>query len=191
MEKLGRFLSLVLRHKPQAIGITLDEHGWADVTQLIQKMNENGKAIDIQTLEKIVAENDKKRYAFNEDHTKIRANQGHSINVNPDLKEETPPKYLYHGTALRFLDAIKKEGIKKQSRSYVHLSKDEQTALKVGKRHGEPVILIIEAEKMYNDGIKFYKSENGVWLTDYVNPKYFTKKEGGSNAALYATAYAV
>lgn len=186
--KDSRYLSYLLRHHPESINLTLDSRGWANISELIKKTD---GTFNMEYLEEIVRTDEKKRYSFNEDKTKIRANQGHSINVNPDLKEETPPKYLYHGTALRFLDAIKKEGIKKQSRSYVHLSKDEQTALKVGKRHGEPVILIIEAEKMYNDGIKFYKSENGVWLTDYVEPKYFTKKEGGSNAALYATAYAV
>lgn len=172
MEKLGRFLSLVLRHKPQAIGITLDEHGWADVAQLIQKMNENGKAIDIQTLEKIVAENDKKRYAFNEDHTKIRANQGHSIDVNLQLEQKIPPAILYHGTAERFLKNIFAVGLQKMTRQYVHLSKDTETAFKVGKRHGKAVILKIDAQKMYEHGYSFYLSENGVWLCDTVPSQY-------------------
>lgn len=174
--KDSRYLSYLLRHHPESINLTLDDKGWANIRELIEKSKDT---FNMEYLEEIVRTDEKQRYSFNEDKTKIRANQGHSINVNPDLKEEVPPEFLYHGTALRFLDAIQKEGIKKQSRSYVHLSSDEQTAKKVGSRHGEPVILIIRAKEMYNEGNKFYKSENGVWLTDYVEPKYFIKKEGG------------
>lgn len=174
--KDSRYLSYLLRHHPESINLTLDDKGWANIRELIEKSKDT---FNMEYLEEIVRTDEKQRYSFNEDKTKIRANQGHSINVNPDLKEEVPPEFLYHGTALRFLDAIQKEGIKKQSRSYVHLSSDEQTAKKVGSRHGEPVILIIRAKEMYNEGNKFYKSENGVWLTDYVESKYFIKKEGG------------
>ena len=150
--KDSRYLSYLLRHHPESINLTLDSKGWANIRELIEKSKDT---FNMEYLEEIVRTDEKQRYSFNEDKTKIRANQGHSINVNPDLKEEVPPEFLYHGTALRFLDAIQKEGIKKQSRSYVHLSSDEQTAKKVGSRHGEPVILIIRAKEMYNEGNKF------------------------------------
>lgn len=171
--KLGRFLSLVLRHDPGAAGITLDEHGWADVEQLLAGVNRTGRKIDLPTLERIVRENNKRRYSFSGDHTKIRANQGHSIPVDVELKETEPPKYLYHGTASRFLSAIHREGIRKMSRQYVHLSGDFETAVAVGKRHGAPVVITIDAEAMARDGITFYRSENGVWLCEHVEPKYF------------------
>ena len=170
--KLGRFLSLVLRHDPHAAGITLDERGWADVNELLAGVNCTGRKIDIDTLERIVRENNKQRYAFNEDHTRIRANQGHSIPVDVELKEETPPQYLYHGTATRFLPSIHREGIRKMGRQYVHLSGDFETAMAVGKRHGIPVVITIDAEAMAREGVAFYRSENGVWLCEHVEPKY-------------------
>lgn len=171
--KLGRFLSLVLRHDPGAAGITLDEHGWADVNQLLAGVNHTGRRIDLPTLERIVRENNKQRYSFNEDHTKIRANQGHSVKVDVELKETEPPQYLYHGTATRFFPAIQKEGIRKMSRQYVHLSGDFQTAMAVGKRHGIPMVVTIDAAAMARDGVTFYRSENGVWLCEHVEPRYF------------------
>ena len=127
--KLGRFLSLVLRHEPQAAGITLDQHGWADVEALIAGVRRTGRTIDRETLERIVRENSKHRYAFNDGHTKIRANQGHSLQVDVELKEAQPPQFLYHGTASRFLPAIQAEGIRKMGRQYVHLSGDWNTAM--------------------------------------------------------------
>ena len=139
--RLGKFISLVLRHNPQTIGISLDEQGWADVGQLIEAMQRAGKNIDQTILERIVAENEKQRYAFNENHTKIRANQGHSIAVDLHLEPKQPPKLLYHGTATRFLKSIQKQGLKKMTRQYVHLSDEKQTALSVGQRHGSPVVL--------------------------------------------------
>ena len=171
--KLGRFLSLVLRHNPSAAGITLDEHGWADVEKLLVGANRTGRKIDMSTLERIVRENNKQRYSFNENHTKIRANQGHSVQVDVKLREVEPPRYLYHGTASRFLPAIQAEGIRKMSRQYVHLSGDFETAMAVGKRHGIPVVITIDAEAMAQDGVTFYRSENGVWLCEHVDPKYF------------------
>ncbi len=171
--KLGRFLSLVLRHNPSAAGITLDEHGWADVEKLLVGVNRTGRKIDMSTLERIVRENNKQRYSFNENHTKIRANQGHSVQVDVELREVEPPRYLYHGTASRFLPAIQAEGIRKMSRQYVHLSGDFETAMAVGKRHGIPVVITIDAEAMARDGVTFYRSENGVWLCEHVEPKYF------------------
>ena len=173
LDKLSVFISLVLRHKPDAANITLDEHGWADVEKLVAGINETGRKIDMNILEKIVASDNKQRYSFNQDKTMIRANQGHSIPVDVELKEHEPPEFLYHGTATRFLNSIMKEGLKPMSRLYVHLSKDIEAALKVGKRHGNPVVLKICSSDMYKDGYKFYLSENGVWLTKKVDVKYF------------------
>lgn len=172
-DKLSVFISLVLRHEPGAAGITLDEHGWANVEDLLVGINNSGRKIDMETLEEIVKTDSKQRYSFNQDKTLIRANQGHSIPVDVELKEQDPPEFLYHGTATRFLKSIEAEGLKPMSRLYVHLSKDVETALKVGKRHGEPVILKVYSRDMYNSGHKFYLSENGVWLTKKVDAKYF------------------
>ncbi|HBG5523985.1 TPA: RNA 2'-phosphotransferase [Clostridioides difficile] len=171
-DSLSKFISLILRHKPEVIGIKLDNHGYADVSELIEKIHNTGRNINIEILEQIVIEDNKKRYSFNEDKTKVRANQGHSINVNVELKELEPPKYLYHGTATRFLDNIKKEGIVRQSRLYVHLSNDIDTAIKVGKRHGTPVVLEVNTEEMYENSYKFYLSENNVWLCEHIPFKY-------------------
>ena len=176
--KLGRFLSLVLRHDPKAAGITLDEHGWADVRELLDGVRRTGRKIDLETLERIVRENNKKRYSFNEDHTKIRANQGHSIPVDVELKQVQPPRYLYHGTATRFLDQIQAKGIRRMGRQYVHLSGDFETAVAVGKRHGTPAVLTIDAAAMARDGFPFYLSENGVWLCEEVPAQYFVDDEG-------------
>lgn len=172
---LGRFLSLVLRHHPEAIGITLDSNGWAQVDALLDGMNQKKKQIDREDLERIVRENSKQRYSFNEDHTKIRANQGHSIEVDVELRETAPPPILYHGTADRFLESIKREGITRQTRQYVHLSGDVETALQVGKRHGRPVVLVIDVAQMVADGCRFFQSKNGVWLCSQV-PFHYVKE---------------
>lgn len=174
LDKLSVFISLILRHKPETIGIQLDKHGWANVEELINGINDTGKKIDMEILEEIVRTDNKQRYSFNEDKTLIRANQGHSIPVDVELKEQKPPQFLYHGTASRFLDSIMQDGLKPMSRLYVHLSKDIETAMKVGKRHGKPIILTVNSEEMYNDGIEFFLSENGVWLTKNVDKKYIT-----------------
>lgn len=171
-DRLSVFLSLILRHKPEEIGIALDKNGWANVNELIEGINGSGRVIDMETLENIVKTDNKGRYSFNENKTLIRANQGHSIHVDIELKESTPPDILYHGTATKFIDSIKRQGIKSMSRLYVHLSKDLDTAVKVGNRHGKCVVLKIDAKKMFEDGIKFYLSENGVWLTKFVDWKY-------------------
>lgn len=172
IEKLSKFISLILRHKPEEIGITLDEHGWAKIEDLINGINNSGRKIDMNVLEEIVRTDNKQRYSFNEDKTKIRANQGHSIPVSIEFKELEPPNTLYHGTAKKSLEGIKYQGIKSMNRLWVHLSKDTETAIQVGKRHGECFVLMIDANRMYKNGIKFYLSENGVWLTEYVDPKY-------------------
>lgn len=170
--KISKFMSLILRHRPEVIGLKLDEYGYIDVTALIKGLNKKGFNIDIADIERIVGQDEKGRYSFNDNKTKIRANQGHSIKVNLGLKAVEPPNQLFHGTALRFSNSICSTGIKKQSRQYVQLSADIDTALKVGKRHGEPVVFIIDSKKMYQDGFQFYLSENKVWLTDYIPAKY-------------------
>ena len=174
IDKLSVFISLVLRHKPEATRITLDEHGWANVDELINGINNTGRKIDMTMLEEIVKTDNKQRYSFNEDKTLIRANQGHSIPVDVELNQQEPPELLYHGTASRFLDNIMTEGLKPMSRLYVHLSKDVETAKKVGKRHGNPVVLKVYSRQMNRDGVEFYLSENGIWLTKKVEIKQQT-----------------
>ncbi|OEJ14520.1 RNA 2'-phosphotransferase [Brachyspira hampsonii] len=169
--KISKFVSLVLRHKPENIGLTLSKDGWANAYQLIEKIKATGRNIK-EILERVVLYNDKKRFSFNEDHTLIRANQGHSINVDLEFEEREPPEILFHGTSVDNIDSIKLEGIKKMGRLYVHLSIIEETAKKVGERHGKPAIIKIDSNQMYENGIKFYLSENKVWLCDYVDPKY-------------------
>ena len=161
--KTSRFISLILRHKPETIGITLDEHGWANVEELIVGVNKK-YLIDIQILEKIVNEDNKNRYSFNEDKTMIRANQGHSIPVDVELKKLNPPDILYHGTGEKYVESIERQGLIRKNRLYVHLSNDIEIAEKVGKRHGKPVIYEIDCKKMIEDGIEFFKLENNVWL---------------------------
>lgn len=166
----GKYLSYLLRHDKQAFDDNkIDENGWRDINELCEL------GFTRNLIELIVSTNSKKRYEFNEDKTKIRARQGHSIPVDVGLKETTPPDYLYHGTASRFIDSIMQEGLKPQTRLYVHLSNDYDTAVKVGQRHGKPVILKIDTARMANDGIRFYLSNNGVWLTEYVDKKYIER----------------
>lgn len=174
--RISKFISLILRHKPEEIGLTLDEYGYINTSDLIRGLNRKGYKVTISDLERIVEEDSKQRYSFNYDKTKIKANQGHSISVNLELQAIEPPKVLYHGTATRFSESIYKEGIKKQGRQYVHLSADVETATKVGKRHGELVVFKVNSEQMHKDGYKFFLSENKVWLTDHVPIKYFSKE---------------
>jgi putative RNA 2'-phosphotransferase len=165
----SKFLSLVLRHRPEVIGLELDENGWASVDELLAKMaSEAQKDFTFEELRYIVANNDKKRFAFSDDLRMIRANQGHSVKVDLSLKGKVPPGLLYHGTAIKNLESIRKAGLKKGQRHHVHLSADRDTAIKVGGRHGKPVVLTIAAMNMYQSGIPFFLSENGVWLTDHV-----------------------
>ena len=170
--RTSKFLSLILRHQPEKIGLTLDANGWADIDTLIRLANQSGKRLSRSLLERIVAENDKKRFAINSAGTHIRANQGHSVEVDLALSPQEPPELLYHGTATRFLDSIRKQGLMSGSRQHVHLSIDLETATKVGQRHGKPHILTIQSGNMHRAGFPFYLSENGVWLTDLVPPQY-------------------
>ena len=175
-KSVSKFLSLVLRHSPETIELKLDENGWPDVDELIEKCNKKRKTLNSELLDYVVENNDKKRFAFNEDKTKIRASQGHSISVELDLAETEPSEFLYHGTVAKFLENIKKEGLQKMSRQHVHLSKDSETAIKVGSRRGVAQILTVRSGEMFKDGFKFYLSENNVWLTDEVPAKYIEFK---------------
>ncbi|MFK8008324.1 MAG: RNA 2'-phosphotransferase [Saprospiraceae bacterium] len=175
--KHSKFLSLVLRHKPETIGIKLDEQGWVDIDILIQKVNDFGKKMTKEELYFTVENNSKKRFAIDESNNKIRANQGHSIDVNLGFEPIQPPEVLFHGTARRFLKSIYENGLEKRNRHHVHLSADKITAVSVGQRHGKPIILEVKALDMHKDGFQFFLSENGVWLTDKVPTKYFSKNE--------------
>lgn len=173
--KISRFISLILRHKPETIGIRLDSHGYANTKQLIAGVNRKYPEFNMDVLKHIVETDDKQRYSFKKGYKLIRANQGHSVSVDLELKEQEPPELLYHGTSTKYLDSIIEKGIISKSRQYVHLSKDVDTAHNVGLRHGGgTVILIISAKLMWRDGYKFFLSDNGVWLVDKVPTKYFT-----------------
>lgn len=167
LTKISKYISLILRHKPETIGISLDKHGWANVQDLIKGVNKTYK-LNMEMLEEIVETDDKQRYSFNEDKTMIRANQGHSINVDVELEEAMPPKYLYHGTATKYMESIWNTGLMPKSRLYVHLSVDAETAIRVGERHGKPMVFRVRSKSMYDQGFKFYKSKNGVWLAEQV-----------------------
>lgn len=175
-EKVSKFLSYVLRHQPEAIGLTLDSEGWADIGALISCAAKHNQRLDMSLIQAVVDTNDKKRFSISEDGLKIRAAQGHSTNqVNLSYQEQVPPEYLYHGTATRFIDSIHEKGLIAGSRHHVHLSSNEQTAIAVGQRHGKPVILKIKAAAMHQQGFKFYLSDNGVWLTDAVPVEFIEK----------------
>jgi putative RNA 2'-phosphotransferase len=165
----SKFLSYVLRHEPQAIGLVLDREGWADITALMAGARQSGRKLDEALIRAVVESSDKKRFAISEDGLRIRAVQGHSTDtVAITYTEKEPPEFLYHGTATRFLESILKEGLKSGERQHVHLSEDVQTAIAVGHRYGKPVVLKIEALRMYRKGFKFFQAENGVWLSGHV-----------------------
>jgi len=169
---ISKFLSLVLRHRPETLGLTLDEHGWANIDVLLEAARAIGKPITRELLLRVVRENDKQRFAISEDGASIRAKQGHSIDVDLGLEPVRPPDILYNGTVQRFLTSIAESGLLPGNRQYVHLSPDSTTARSVGQRRGRPVILEVLAGQMHEDGFLFYLSENGVWLTDRVPARY-------------------
>ena len=176
LKNTSKFLSLILRHKPETIGISLDEHGWAGVQDLIAGVNHTeGHFLDVETLERIVRTDEKQRYSFNEDHTLIRANQGHSIPADVELQEQTPPDILWHGTGEKYAASIDVQGLIRKSRLYVHLSSDMDTARKVGSRHGKPVIYEVDCRKMAEDGFVFFLSANKVWLRKKGQEEYLKK----------------
>ena len=172
--KLSKFLSLILRHKPEAVGLSLDPQGWTAIEELISKCGKAGTRFSRQELLDVVESSEKKRFTVSDDGKRIRAAQGHSIAVELGLAPIEPPVTLFHGTATRFLDAIFAEGLMPKSRQQVHLSVDAATALRVGQRHGKPVILSVEALRMHQQGQAFYRADNGVWLTDQVPPAYLS-----------------
>ena len=172
--EISKYIALILRHKPETIGIKLDEHGWANVEELINGIHAQ-YSFSKEDLQEIVSTDNKQRYSFNEDKTLIRANQGHSIPVDVELKKVTPPDILWHGTAEKYVHSIEQEGLISKSRLYVHLSADMATARIVGARHGKVVIFQINAKQMYEAGYEFYKSVNGVWLTKKVPLNYLHK----------------
>ena len=173
LTEVSKYISYILRHKPDEIGIRLDHHGWADTDELMAGVSRK-YPIDRNDLIEIVKCDAKQRYSFNDDMTRIRANQGHSIQVDVELRETEPPESLYHGTAKRFSASIEKQGLVAGSRLYVHLSSDLETAEKVGRRHGDPVVYQISSGQMYRDGFAFYLSANKVWLTKAVPAQYLS-----------------
>jgi len=172
--RTSKFLSLVLRHQPEAAGIQLDEAGWTPVEKLREGCAQAGKPLTHEDLEHIVAINPKKRFEFSADGTRIRASQGHSVEVELQYAAKVPPTVLYHGTATRFLDSIREKGLLKMQRHQVHLSAETRMTMQVGSRHGIPVLLHIQAEAMHQQGHHFYQSTNGVWLVDHVPPEFIT-----------------
>lgn len=173
-KKISKFMSLILRHKPDVVGLELDKNGWVDIKDLVYSINKyyGTETISLGSINKIVSSDNKNRYEIDLDGKRIRARQGHSVDVDLSLNEKIPPEILYHGTCIRFLDSILKNGIDKRSRQYVHLSENVATATIVGKRHGAPSVLSIRSGDMYRNGFKFYKSTNNVWLTDHVSKDY-------------------
>lgn len=165
----SKFLSLILRHAPETIGLQLDKEGWARVDDIIRLSKTHHVRLDRPLIRIVVDTNDKKRFVISEDGLNIRASQGHSLaNIDLEMQSVDPPGLLFHGTARRFIDSIREFGLGPGSRNHVHLSQDHETAIKVGARHGRPVVLLVRAAAMYKAGFAFYQSENGVWLTDKV-----------------------
>ncbi|MCM8529004.1 MAG: RNA 2'-phosphotransferase [Lentisphaeraceae bacterium] len=168
LKSISKFMSLILRHDPGRVGIELDNEGWVEVAVLIDAMNKAGKSVDLELIQEVVMSNDKQRFTFSEDGSRIRANQGHSVSIDLKLEPQVPPEFLFHGTATKNLDSIRSEGLDKRARQHVHLSADKVTATKVGQRHGKVVILNVRSGDMHRAGFEFFLSKNGVWLTDSV-----------------------
>ena len=182
LTSISKFLSLVLRHKPHSIGLVLDDAGWAGVEDLMAKAAAAGRRFSRDTLAEVVRSSDKQRFAFSADGLRIRANQGHSIDVALGLEAAMPPDVLFHGTASRVLAAILSTGLDKRQRHHVHLTHDLATAMAVGRRYGAPVVLEIDAARMHADGHAFHRSANGVWLVEHVPPACLKVHDIGSQA---------
>ena len=170
--KTSKFLSLILRHEPERVGLKLDSAGWIAVDELLTAVNRHGVPLTLEQLKNVVATSDKKRFAFSEDGLRIRASQGHSVEVDLQYSPQTPPELLYHGTAERFLDSIRQTGLQKMERHHVHLSVEKILTMEVGARRGRPVLLTIRASDMHRAGHIFYRSANGVWLVDHVPTEF-------------------
>ncbi|WP_055447703.1 RNA 2'-phosphotransferase [Lacinutrix mariniflava] len=176
-KRISKFLSLVLRHDPEHIDLRLDKNGWAIIDELQTKSKSRRIFFSVEELKTIVITNDKQRFSFNEDETKIRANQGHSVKtIDLEFEAVEPPMFLYHGTVSKFIGAIRKEGLQKRSRQHVHLSKSIDTAITVGSRRGKPLVLSVRTGDMFKKGFKFYQSKNDVWLTDRVPIEFINFK---------------
>lgn len=175
--KTSKFLSFVLRHEPEAIGLTLDPAGWVDVDELLAAMVRHGRGITRATLEEVVATNDKKRFSLSDDGRRIRASQGHSIEVELGYEPAEPPEVLFHGTCERFVDAIQRDGLLRMQRHHVHLTDQVATAVKVGERRGKAVIFTVAAKRMREEGFEFFRSANGVWLTEHVPTKFLMVRD--------------
>jgi putative RNA 2'-phosphotransferase len=174
LKKISKSMSYVLRHRPDAIGIELQEGGWIGVDKLLQAFERAGQSFSLEVLERVVTENDKQRFEFSADRLEIRARQGHSVEVDLGYAACAPPKVLYHGTATRNLDSILKQGLVKGKRHHVHMSTNIETMIQVAMRHGKPVVLAVDAARMHSDGFEFFVTENQVWLTDHVPPEYLS-----------------
>ena len=174
VKRISKMLSLVLRHQPQSIGIRLDNSGWVEVDVLLVAMqrHRNGKGVDREALEQVVTTNDKQRFEFSNDGTRIRARQGHSVEVELGYAPAEPPEFLFHGTPESVVPAIQKSGLKKMARHHVHLHVDGKTSREVGARRGKPVLLIVRSQQMHQAGHLFYVTSNDVWLTDEVPPQF-------------------
>ena len=173
--EISKYLSYILRHHPEAIGLTLDAEGWGDIGQLISGAARDGKTLTVEKIDAVVASNDKKRFALSPDGQSIRAVQGHStMTVDRSFPEMTPPEILYHGTATRFIESINQQGLIPKQRQYVHLSDNIATATNVGQRYGKVVILQIDAQRMHEAGFKLFLAENGVWLVERVPVEFFS-----------------
>ena len=181
LTQISKYLSKHLRHDPDRLGLSLAPGGWVPVAQLLAAAAADNFPISAAELAIVVADSDKQRFAFSADGQSIRANQGHSSPVDLQLQPQTPPLYLYHGTAQASLAAILSQGLQKMSRHQVHLSTDPETARKVGQRHGKPVVLVVEAEKLAKTGVCFWRSANGVWLVDQVPPEYLRLESEGTD----------
>ncbi|PWQ98426.1 RNA 2'-phosphotransferase [Leucothrix arctica] len=174
IKNISKFLSLVLRHDPIKANLSLDTAGWTSVSELLTNLEATRYSINLEQLKEVVDNNDKKRFQISDDCLRIRASQGHSINIDLQLTPKEPPAVLFHGTATRFVDSINLQGLKAGSRNHVHLSTNVDTALAVGQRYGKPVLLKVDAQAMYEQGVEFYLSENGVWLTEHVSPNFIS-----------------
>ena len=170
-KRMGKYVSMLLRHHPEEAGVVLDEHGWTDVADLIEKVNPRYPLTE-EILHQIAEGSDKKRYEFSEDNKRVRAVHGHSVQVDLGYEESEPPAVLYHGSATKYQQSIEEKGLLKQSRQFVHLSENVEQAIDVGRRHGKLLLYEIDAVKMHEDGFRFFRSSSGVWLTDHVPVRY-------------------
>jgi putative RNA 2'-phosphotransferase len=174
LKKISKRLSYILRHRPDSVGLELHDGGWLDLNDLLDALRRTGDAVTLEVIERVVAENDKQRFEFSDDRSRIRARQGHSAEVDLGYEPATPPDQLYHGTATKYLDSILEQGLLKGRRHHVHLSTNQETMLQVGMRHGKPMLLRIDAKRMLAAGHEFFVTGNHVWLTDHVPPDYLT-----------------